>query len=115
MAEMVGVPYSEIVIRAILPAFLYFAGIFLMVHFKAKKMGLHGLPKDSLPKAKDILPKIYLLVPLIVLVYMIIVGFTMSRSAVYATFAAITMGMVDGRRAAKSCSWPCPSSPWLSS
>ena len=53
MAEMVGVPYSEIVIRAILPAFLYFAGIFLMVHFKAKKMGLHGLPKDSLPKAKD--------------------------------------------------------------
>ena len=82
MAEMVGVPYSEIVIRAILPAFLYFAGIFLMVHFKAKKMGLHGLPKDSLPKAKDILPKIYLLVPLIVLVYMIIVGFTIDRKSV---------------------------------
>mgnify|MGYP002570789181 CR=1 FL=1 len=111
MAEMVGVPYSEIVIRAILPAFLYFAGIFLMVHFKAKKMGLHGLPKDSLPKAKDILPKIYLLVPLIVLVYMIIVGFTMSRSAVYATFAAITMGMVDREKGGKKLLMALPLIP----
>ena len=111
MAEMIGVEYKDVVLRAILPAFLYFSGIFLMVHFKAKKMGLHGLPKDSLPKAKDILPKIYLLVPLIVLVYMIIVGFTMSRSAVYATFAAITMGMVDREKGGKKLLMALPLIP----
>lgn len=95
MAEIVGVPYSDIVVRAILPAFLYFAGIFLMVHFKAKKMGLRGQNKEDLPKLKTILPKIYLLLPLVVLVYMIIAGFTMSRSAVFATLTAIVVSFFN--------------------
>ena len=95
MAEMTDFEYSEIIVRAILPAFLYFLGIFLGVHFKAKKMGLHGLPKDSLPKAKDILPKIYLLVPLVLLVYMIIAGETMAKSAIYATIAAIAVSLIN--------------------
>jgi len=95
MAEIVGVPYAEIIKRAILPAFLYFAGIFLMVHFKAKKMGLRGLPKEELPKLNKILPKIYLLAPLVILVYMIITGFTMARSAIFATLACIVVSMFD--------------------
>ena len=111
MAEMTSTPYSEIVIRAVLPAFLYFAGIFMMVHFKAKRMGLHGLAKEDLPKGRDVLKKIYLIVPLVVLVYMIIVGFTMSRSAVYATFAAITMGMVDREKGSKKLLMALPLIP----
>lgn len=95
MAEMTGNPYSYILVRAILPAALYFTGIFLMVHFKAKKMGLKGLPKEELPKAKHILPKIYLIVPLVILVYMIINGKTMATAAVYATFYTITVSMVS--------------------
>ena len=71
MAEMVGVPYSQIVIKAILPAVLYFTGIFLMVHLRAKRLGLKGIPREQLPKAREILPKIYLLVPLVALVYLI--------------------------------------------
>jgi multiple sugar transport system permease protein len=46
MAEMVGVPYSQIVIKAILPAVLYFTGIFLMVHLRAKRLGLKGIPRE---------------------------------------------------------------------
>ena len=95
MAEMTGNPYSYILVRAILPAALYFTGIFLMVHFKAKKMGLRGLPKEELPKSRDILPKIYLIIPLVVLVYMIINGKTMATAAVYATFYTITVCMIN--------------------
>lgn len=53
MAEMVGVPYADIIVRAILPAFLYFLGIFLGVHFKAKKLGLKGLPREELPSGRS--------------------------------------------------------------
>ena len=95
MAEMTNNDYSYILTRAILPAALYFTGIFLMVHFKAKKMGLKGLPKEELPKAKQLLPKIYLIIPLIAMVYMIINGKTMAAAAVYATFYTITVCMVN--------------------
>ncbi len=95
MAEMTNNTYSYILVRAILPAALYFTGIFLMVHFKAKKMGLKGLPKEDLPKIKDILPKIYLIIPLIVLVYMIIDGKTMAAAAVYSIFYTITVCLIN--------------------
>ena len=95
MAEMTNNDYSYILTRAILPAALYFTGIFLMVHFKAKKMGLKGLPKEELPKGKELLPKIYLIIPLIAMVYMIINGKTMAAAAVYATFYTITVCMVN--------------------
>ncbi len=95
MAEMVGVPYKDIVVRAILPAVLYFTGIFLMVHFRAQRLGLKGIPRDQLPKAKAILPKIYLLIPLVALVYLITSGYTMSRAAIIATLLCIVVSMFD--------------------
>lgn len=94
MAEMVGVQYKVIATKAILPAFLYFLGIFIMVHLEAKKLGLKGLKKEELPKfGKLILTQGYLLLPLIILVGMVMKGYTMSRSAVFATFVAIVVSM----------------------
>ena len=95
MSEMTNHTYSYILVRAILPAALYFTGIFLMVHFKAKKMGLRGLPKEELPRAGQILPRLYLIVPLVVLVYMIIRGKTMATAAVYSILYAITVCLVN--------------------
>ena len=95
MAEMTGFDYSKIIVRAILPAFLYFLGIFLGVHFKAKKLGLKGLPREELPKWGKLLPKIYLLLPLVLLVYMIVGGQTMAKSAIYATIAAIAVSLIN--------------------
>ncbi len=95
MAEMVGVPYSNIIVRAILPAALYFTGIFLMVHLRAKRLGLKGIPKEQLPKAKQLLPKIYLLVPLVALIYLITAGYTMSRSAIIATILCIVVSLFN--------------------
>lgn len=95
MAEMVGVQYKVIAVKAILPAFLYFLGIFIMVHLEAKRLGLKGLNKDELPKFGHlIVTRGFLLLPLIMLVGMVMKGFTMSRAAVIATFVAIAVSMV---------------------
>ncbi len=95
MAEIVGVPYSNIVIRAILPAVLYFTGIFLMVHLRAQRLGLKGIPKSELPEVKKLLPKLYLLIPLVALVYLITSGYTMSRAAIIATLLCIVVSIFD--------------------
>ena len=93
MAETVGVPYSNIVVRAILPAVLYFAGVFITVHLEAKKEGLRGLTKEELPKIKPLLKQVYLLLPLILLVYL--VG-TSKRSIAYAAAIAIVVAIIVG-------------------
>ena len=91
MADYVGVPYSNIVVRAILPAVLYFAGIFIAVHLEAKKEGLRGLTKEELPRIVPLLKKTYLLLPLIVLIYL--VG-TSTRSIQYAAAIAIVVAII---------------------
>jgi len=91
MADYVGVPYSNIVVRAILPAVLYFAGIFIAVHLEAKKEGLRGLTKEELPKILPLLKKVYLLIPLVLLIYL--VG-TSQRSIQYAAAIAIVAAIV---------------------
>ena len=90
MADYLGVPYSNIVVRAILPAVLYFAGVFISVHLEAKKEGLKGLSKEELPRFLPLLKKTYLLLPLIVLIYL--VG-TSQRSIQYAAAIAIVIAI----------------------
>ena len=86
MADYVQLPYSQIVVKAILPAVLYFAGIFISVHLEAKKQGLRGLTKDELPRLLPLLKKTYLLLPLVMLIYL--VG-TSQRSIQYAAALSI--------------------------
>ncbi len=91
MAANLGVPYSNIVVRAILPAVLYFAGIFITVHLEAKKEGLRGLTKEELPKIKPLLKKVYLLLPLILLIYLVSSG---QNSIQYAAAIAIVVAIL---------------------
>jgi len=91
MADYVGVPYSDIVLRAILPAVLYFAGIFITVHLEAKKEGLKGISRQELPRVLPLLKKTYLLLPLILLIYL--VG-TSQKSIAYAAAIAIIVAIV---------------------
>lgn len=86
LAENVSIPYSNIIVRAILPAVLYFAGVFIAVHLEAKREGLRGLTKEELPKFLPLLKQSYLLFPLILLVYL--VG-TSQNSIQYAAALAI--------------------------
>lgn len=95
MSQITGIPYSTIVVCAILPAILYFAGIFIMVHLEAKKMGLKGLPKDAIPNFfKLILKKGYLLIPIVVLV-ICMNSYTPAMSACFAILFAMSISLLD--------------------
>ncbi len=96
MADFIGVPYSSILGRAILPAILYFAGIFITVHLEAKRLGLSGIPKEELPKFGLLVKKIYLLLPLVMLVVWVSGNYmTMQRAASFAIILAIVVSLFD--------------------
>lgn len=96
MADFVGVPYSNILVRAILPAVLYFAGIFISVHLEAKKLGLSGIKKEDLPVFKILVKKIYLLLPLVMLVVWVSGNFmTIQRAASLSIVLAIVVGIFN--------------------
>ena len=90
MAEFVGVPYIDIVKAAIMPAALYFAGVWLGVHFEAKRNNLKGIPRSQLPKISNLLvERGHLALPLIVIVYLLVSGYTPMRAALVAIVLAI--------------------------
>ena len=93
MAESLGMPYITIVKAAIIPAVLYFTGIFITVHLEAKKMNLKGLPKDQLPKFMPLfLSRGYMLIPLLVIIYFLCAG----KTAVFAALMGIVSCLVIG-------------------
>jgi len=96
MADYLGVPYSDIIVRAILPACLYFLGVFLSVHLEAKRLGLKGLSRDQLPVLKELLKESYLLLPLAILIYLVCSQtMTMQSSAAWSIIATIVVGVVS--------------------
>ena len=94
MSEMTGIPYSNIIIAAIIPAFLYFTGIMIMVHLEAKRYGLKGLPPEEIPNFfRLMLSYWYFLIPLVVLVTMMMTGYTPARAALIAIVLSIVVSM----------------------
>ena len=92
MADVTGIPYSEIAKAAALPAILYFFALVMMIHFEACKEGLQGLPEEEIPNKSETLKKIYLLIPLVFLVYIIFQGYTPFRAAFFAILATVVVG-----------------------
>lgn len=96
MADYVNLPYSSIIVKAILPAVLYFVGIFIAVHLEAKKLGLRGLNKDEVPKIKNLIGKSYLLIPLALLIYLVSSNSkTIQTAAALAIVAAIVVSLFN--------------------
>ena len=96
MAEYMGVSYAKVAVTAILPAVLYFTGIYIAVHLEAKKLGLKGIPKEELPKLRELAGKIYLLAPLVVLVVLVATNArTMQTSAAIAIVVTIAVGLIN--------------------
>lgn len=94
MVEYVGVSYREIMYAALVPAVLYFAGIFIGVHFEAKRHRILGLPKEELPsKVKLMLERGYMLLPLLVIVATISAGFTAQRAALMGIACALLVSL----------------------
>ena len=96
MADYVQLPYSDIVVKAILPAILYFAGIFVSVHLEAKKLGLRGLSRAELPRIRPMLKQLYLLLPLVLLIWLVSSStFTIQYAAAIAIIAAIAVSLFN--------------------
>lgn len=93
MVEFAGETYWNIAKAAIIPAILYFTGIWIMTHFEAKRKGLHGLPEDKIPKVKVVLKKIHLLFPIVFIVYLLFKGFSIERTALLGILSTIVVSM----------------------
>ncbi len=82
MAEFIGLPYGTIALAAVIPALLYFTGIYIEVHLEARKLGLRGLPADQIPKFGTIMKKKgHLFLPLVGIIYFLTEGATPTKAA----------------------------------
>ncbi|HEA51384.1 TRAP transporter permease [Marinobacter antarcticus] len=88
MAEITGIPYTEIAIAAIIPAILYFASVYFMVDFEAAKLGMRGMREDELPKLRAMAKQCYLFLPIIILVVALFMGYSVIRAGTLAMISA---------------------------
>jgi TRAP transporter 4TM/12TM fusion protein len=97
MAEFLGVPYSQIMIAAAIPAIFYYGALFAAIHFNASRAGLRGLPKEELPRLSEILWRQgHLLAPVVVIFLLLLEGFTATYAALIAT-ATVAFAWLLGR------------------
>ena len=87
MAEVTGIPYSEIILAAALPCLLFYLAIFVNVDMQARRQGLNGVPRSELPKMRELARDVFLLLPLVVLLYLLLSG--------YSIIAAGTWGLAS--------------------
>jgi len=95
MPEFIGIPHIDIPKAAAIPACLYFAGIFIEVHFEAKRCGLRGKAWDQIPRTWTVLKERgHLFVPLIAIIYILTEGFTPSRAALVGLVLSVVAGAI---------------------
>ena len=97
IAEVLGVPYSKIVLATIIPALLYYTCLFAVVDFEAAKKNLLGLSGDELPKVKQVFKKHGLLLfPIVVLLFfLVVVGLSPLKSALYSAASVIIFALAN--------------------
>ena len=95
MIEFTGLPYVEIIKAAAVPAILFFAAQFIVIHYESKRVGIMGLPRNQLPNVwRLMLRKGYLLIPIGVIFYILAVGFSTIRAAWYAVVTTVLVNLV---------------------
>ncbi|MES2980399.1 MAG: TRAP transporter permease [Pseudomonadota bacterium] len=93
MIEFLNVSYQTIIAAAIVPAFMHFFGVFMQVHFEAKRYGLRGLTDEEMPKLRQSLQQRWpTLIPLVLLIWILVSG----RTPYLAAFTGITSCAIVG-------------------
>ncbi|WNL42223.1 TRAP transporter fused permease subunit [Halomonas sp. PAMB 3264] len=95
MAEVTGIPYTEIAIAAIIPAVLYFASIYFMVDFEAARKGMRGMRKDEIPRFSRLVKQVYLFAPIIILIAALFMGYSVIRAGTLATASAAVVSWIS--------------------
>ncbi|WP_052948594.1 TRAP transporter permease [Mesobacillus campisalis] len=95
LAQNLQMPYGELILYALIPAFLYYLALYFSVHLEAKRLGLKTLAKESIPKTAPLLmERGYLLLPLIIILISLFMGFSAVRSALLAIIALVPLMMI---------------------
>lgn len=95
MAEITGIPYSEIIIYAIIPAVLYFVSVYFMVDFQALKEDLKGVPRKLLPNIPDLAKKAYLFIPVILLIFLLVSGYSVIFAGTVGIISCFVLSLVQ--------------------
>ncbi|MEM9392460.1 MAG: TRAP transporter fused permease subunit [Pseudomonadota bacterium] len=98
MAEITGIPYTEIALAAVIPAILYFVSVYFMVDMEAAKLGMRGMSEDELPKFNKMVRQVYLFIPIIILIYALFMGYSVIRAGTLATVAAAVVSWLTPNR-----------------
>lgn len=98
MAEVTGIPYSEIAIAAIIPAVLYFVSIYFMVDFEAAKLGMKGMREDEIPQLNKMVRQVFLFIPIIILIAALFMGYSVIRAGTLATISAAVVSWLTPHR-----------------
>lgn len=97
MADFLGISYWAVCVAAFIPAFLYYWGVFVQVHFEAKKYELLGLPPEQLPSIGKVLKRgWFYVIPLFLLVYLLaVVHLPTEHCGMYTAFSTIGIALID--------------------
>ena len=95
MAEITGIPYTEIALAAIIPAILYFVSVYFMVDFEAARTGMRGMRDDELPKLSRLIKQVYLFIPIIILIVALFQGYSVIRAGTLATVSAAVVSWIS--------------------
>ncbi|MBU2648979.1 TRAP transporter fused permease subunit [bacterium] len=97
MADILGIPYLQVCKAALIPSFLYFFSLLLMIDFKSARSGLKGLDRENQPRVRDSLKRIYLLLPILVLLIVMLMGYTPYWAAFVATGCTVLLSFFNKR------------------
>ncbi|WP_251975976.1 TRAP transporter permease [Salinicola avicenniae] len=95
MAEITGIPYTDIAIAAVIPAILYFASVYFMVDFEAARKGMRGMRKDEIPRFVTLAKQAYLFAPIIILIVALFMGYSVIRAGTLATASAAIVSWIS--------------------
>jgi TRAP transporter 4TM/12TM fusion protein len=98
MAEITGIPYTDLVVAALIPAVLYFASIFFMVDFEASRTGMRGMRSDELPYLPDLLRQVYLFLPIVILIGALFMGYSVIRAGALSIATATIVSWLTPHR-----------------
>ena len=98
MAEVTGIPYTEIAIAAIIPAVLYYVSVYFMVDFEAAKLGMRGMRAEELPKFREMAKQVFLFIPIIILIGALFMGYSVIRAGTLATASAAVVSWLTPYR-----------------
>jgi TRAP transporter 4TM/12TM fusion protein len=106
MVEFLNVPYQTIIAAAVVPAFMHFFGVFMQVHFEAKRQGFRGLTAEELPKLRESLAIRWpTLIPLVLLIALLVSGRTPYLAAFVGISSCAIVGLTARERGNRALNW----------